>query len=212
MSETTAGIDKLIARIRTDAVEHGQNERERIVAGAADEAAKIIAKAQDEAAAIVSNAHEEARTTRAQMDAELRMAARDFAAGLSQRLRSQVIDPAIRAEVKAQLADAAVLAKVVGDAVSALATGGDVEVVVGEAESALLAGAAWKRITERAKGQLELKSEAGLAGFRLQLNDEHVVWDFSDGAVAAELARLVSPALRKHFAASTDSSASTGAN
>ena len=212
MSETTAGIDKLIARIRADAVEYGQGEREKIIAAAHKEAAAITAKAENEGSAVVTRAHEEARKLNEQMQAELRLAARDFTTGLSQRLRAQVIDPAIRDEVKAQLADAAVLAKVIGDAVGALATDGDVEVVVGEAQTELLAGAAWQRITEQATNTLQLTGEAGLAGFRLQCNDQHVVWDFSDAAVAAELARFVSPALRKHFADTTTAQTATNSS
>lgn len=199
MSDTTAGIDKLIARIRRDAVEEGNDARARIVQDARAEAQKITNAARDEAEAIVERARDEARELRKRMNAELRMTARDFVTGLGQRLRDHVIEPAVREEVAAKLADPGALAAVIGHAVGALATREGAEVIVGEEQVELLGGAVWQRIEAAAAGDLHLRGEHGITGFKLVLKGQHIVWDFTDETIASELTRFVAPALREHF-------------
>ena len=200
MSETTAGVAELIARIENDGVDVGNAERSRIIAAANEQAAKIVAAAHAEAAAIVKAARVDADATRAQLAAELRMAARDFAMSLGQRLREQVIDVAVRDEVAARFEDPKVLENVIAEVVATLAPGSDAEITVSEEVRDVIAGAAWQRIVARAGTSIELRGERRLSGFRLKLRDAHVVWDFTDAAVAAELSAFVAPTLRAYFA------------
>ena len=198
MSDTTAGIDSLIARIRKDAVEAGQGEREQILADARKEADRLLASARADAQKTRENAEDSARSARRQLDAELRMAARDFVTALSQKLREQVIDPAIEADTAAQLHDPNVLGAAITSAVAGLAKGKPAEVIVSSDSARLLQGAAWQRITAQAQDGLTLRGDGG-GGFKLVFDGEHIVWDFSDEAVGAELARLVAPSMRAHF-------------
>ncbi len=200
MAETTAGIAELIARIKTDGVQAGQQERERIVAAATQEADAIVAKARNEAELIVRRARSEAETIRAQLKAELGMATRDFSMALGQQLREQVIDAAVREDVAFRLKDPKVLEQVIGEVVGTLAADREVEVVVSEEMREVLVGAAWARIAARARGGIELRGERRLSGFRLVMRGEHIVWDFSDQAIGAELATFVAPQLRQFFA------------
>jgi len=199
MSEITAGIDKLIAQIRADGVQAAQTEGERILATAEADAKKIVAAAKEKAAGIVQTANKDATRTREHMDVELRMAARDFILALGQRLRDQVINTAIEEETRARLDNPEVLERVISEVVSTISHTGDAEIIVSDEMRDVIAASAWKRIVERAKGELQLRGELRLSGFRLKLQDQHIVWDFSDRAVASELSRLVAPQLYKHF-------------
>lgn len=202
MSEATSGIASLISRIKQDGVQAGEAERQARVEAARKEAADIVAAAQKQAAAIVATAEAEATKRRAQLDAELRMAARDFVFRFQERLSSQVITPQADAAAAAAVGDGAgvvaLVLQLLGDQTSG-------KVTIDPSLRARLVAALGAKVSATAGAEgIEIVDEAGLGGFRLTRKGEHFVWDVSREAVARELARLVEPGLRGALSLSAD--------
>ncbi len=202
MSEATSGIASLISRIKQDGVQAGEAERQARVEAARKEAAEIVAAAQKQAAAIVATAEAEATKRRAQLDAELRMAARDFVFRFQERLSSQVITPQADAAAAAAVGDGAgvvaLVLQLLGDQTSG-------KVTIDPSLRARLVAALGAKVSATAGAEgIEIVDEAGLGGFRLTRKGEHFVWDVSREAVARELARLVEPGLRGALSLSAD--------
>lgn len=198
MTEMTSGIGDLLQRLRKDGVEAGETERRRILQDAQDQASAVVAEAQARAKEIIAAADAEVKAKRTQLNAELTMAARDFALRFSERIKKQAIAPLVRSRVGDALNDADVLK----EALIALLrerTGGAKVTVSPETRSKLEG----YFLTELARmmegGKLEIVSEEGLTGFRLQRAGETFTWDVTGEAVAQELAALVDPVLRKHL-------------
>lgn len=196
MNETASGLANLIARIKADGVEAGETERQARVEAASREAERLLAKARAEADKIVAAANAEAERRRHQLDAELRMAARDFLFRLQERLSAQVIAPATRALAERALADdaavAALIVTLLGDRVQGS------QLTTDSAQRAALEAAVMRQISASAgDAGITITDESGLGGFRLVRAGEHFAWDVSQDAVARELARLVEPSLRR---------------
>lgn len=195
MNEAASGIANLIAKIKADGVEAGESERRVRVDAATREAEQVLAKARAEAERITAAAQADAERRRRQLDAELRMAARDFVFRLQERLSSQVLGPATSELAAQALSDdnavAGLIVELLGDRVSGSS------LTVDSARRQALEAAILRRIGAKAIGAgLEITDEAGLGGFRLVRQGEHFSWDVSQDAVARELGRLVEPGLR----------------
>jgi len=191
MTEASSGVASLIARIKQDGIQAAETERTARLGAARQEADDIIAAARRQAEAIVAEAHDAAARRRTQLDAELRMAARDFLFAFQERLSAQVIRPTADAAAAAALSDPSALASLVLAVVQGAFAGSTVgvEPQLREAFAAAIAAKA------SAQG-LEIVDDAGVGGFKLRVAGEHFVWDVSREAVARELARLVEPSLR----------------
>src|SRR5690606_33409650 len=92
-----------------DGVEAGETERRRILQDAQDQASAVVAEAQARAKEIIAAADAEVKAKRTQLNAELTMAARDFALRFSERIKKQAIAPLVRSRVGDALNDADVL-------------------------------------------------------------------------------------------------------
>lgn len=194
MNEAASGIANLIARIKTDGVEAGETERKARIAAAQAEAEQILATARTEAERIRAAAQADAERRSRQLDAELRMAARDFVFRLQERLSAQVLGPATSELAARALSDDQALAGLI---VSLLRDASGGTLVVDPTRRATLEATLLTALGRRAQsGGLEIRDEAGLGGFRLVRKGEHFAWDVSQEAVARELARLVEPGLR----------------
>ena len=195
MKQAASGISDLIARIKADGIQAGEEERKERVEAASREAVKIVADARAEADRIVAAANAEADRRRHQLDAELRMAARDFVLRLQERLSAQVLRPAVSEAARGALADDRAVTALILDLLRERAGGARLTLDAARRpalEAAILAGVA-ARVGD---GGLEITDEAGLGGFRLTRDGENFVWDASADAVARELASLVEPSLR----------------
>lgn len=198
MTEMTSGIGDLLQRLRKDGVEAGETEKRRILQDAEDQAKAVVAEAQARAKEIVAAAEGEVEAKRKQLDAELSMAARDFALRFAERIRKQAVTPLVNDRVGGALSDANVLK----EALTALLrdkTGG-AKVAVSPETRSKLEGYFQNELARMLEGgKLEIVSEEGLTGFRLQRDGETFTWDVTGEAVAQELAALVDPALRKYL-------------
>ena len=195
MTQATSGIASLIEKIKQDGVEAGEKARAERIQNAEQEAASILAKARADAQKIREDAEKSAAQRRTQLEAELRMAARDFGFRLQERLRKQVIDPAAEKAANEAMTDAATVTGLVQQLVQGWGAAGGRVVVAPELREALTA-ALGARIGEAGAGGIEIVDEAGLKGFRLLKDGEHFAWDVSAEAVSRELASLVEPGLR----------------
>lgn len=195
MSEVASGVANLIARIKAEGVEAGENERQARIDAATREAEAVLARARAEAEAILAAARSEAEQRRRQLDAELRMAARDFVFRLQERLSAQVLAPVTTAVVGQALGDDDALAGLIVELLRDRVGGGALTLDAARREA--IEAALLRRVGARAGDTgLEITDEAGLGGFRLVRRGEHFAWDVSQDAVARELARLVEPGLR----------------
>lgn len=195
MKQAASGISDLIARIKADGIQAGEDERKERIEAASREAAKIVADARAEAERIVGAANAEAERRRHQLDAELRMAARDFVLRLQERLSAQVLRPVTADLARAALADDGAVTALILDLLRERAGGARLTLDADRRaalEAAVIAGFAGRL----GDGGLEITDEAGLGGFRLARDGENFVWDASADAVARELASLVEPSLR----------------
>ncbi len=198
MTEMTSGIGDLLQRLRQDGVEAGEAEKQRLLRDAEEQAAALLADAKAKAKEIVAAADAEAVAKRKQLDAELGMAARDFALRFAERVKSQAIEPLVRAQVDAGLDDPNLLKEVLSGLIREKA--GDASVAVSpEMQQKLSAYFERELARQLVDGQLEIKLETGLTGFRLQRKGESFSWDVTGEAVADELSQLVEPSLRKYF-------------
>lgn len=201
MSQTTSGIAELIGRLKKDGVDAGESEKRRLLSDAEQKAAAIVADAKGKADQLLANAKVERDRLKAQLDAELTMAARDFVLRFSDRIKGQVVQPVVDDAVQGALSDSGFLKSTLKELVLRYAaTGADVELTVSPETRKQLEGF----FTSELKGALggrevSLVDENGLVGFRLVKKGDSFAWDFSKEAVARELVQLVDPALRGYF-------------
>lgn len=194
MTQVSSGIAEFITRIKLDGVEEGEREREKIIAAAREEAASLLKAAQADADKMRADAEEAAELRKSQLNAELRMAARDFIFRFQSQLTSQSIQPAVASSVKTAAADSGLIAKLLGDLLVAWGSGtGSVTAHIRPEDRAALEAALAQRITA---GELTLLDEPGHGGFRLVRDGDHFSWDFTVEAMARELSSLVEPGLR----------------
>jgi V/A-type H+-transporting ATPase subunit E len=198
MIETTSGIGDLLQRLRKDGVEAGQAEKQRILRDAEEQAAVVLAEAKKRAQEIVAAAEADAVAKHKQLDAELTLAARDFALRFAERVKKQTVEPLVKARVEQVLADGDALKQIIV-ALLRDGTGGASITVSPETKSALEAYFAQELARKIEGGQVEIVSESGVTGFRLQRKGDSFTWDVTGEAVAAEVAALVEPSLRKYL-------------
>lgn len=198
MTEMTSGIGDLLQRLRKDGVEAGETEKQRIVAEAEAKAKAIVAEAEGKAQSIVAAAEAKAEETRQRMDADLAMAARDFTFRFVERVKKQVLEPLIKEKSAEALADPQVLKAALTALISERAQGAQVTVSP-ETHAKLESYFKGELGQMLSNGGLEIRSEDGLSGFRLQRSGESFTWDVTGEAVAKELAALVEPSLKKYL-------------
>lgn len=199
MSEIQGGVGDLITRLRRDGVEAAEAEKARLTEQARADAQALVDQARAEARQIVEAAEAEADARRHKLDAELRLAARDFVADLRQRLSREIIGPSIAERAGQALGDVTFLQDILKDLLAGQLEAGDaaVEVTVAPELRTGLEAFFAKALAEQVDaGKIVFHDEAGLSGFRLTRRGASFVWDASEEAVAAAIARLVDPRLR----------------
>lgn len=215
MSAIENGVDQLIGRIRVEAMQKVELERERIIAEAKREAEALIAQAKEDALRLSEAAKEEIKRERETLKVELELAARDFCVSLHERLRTQMFFPLMKETVRATVKEPDFLKEVLMRLINTFVTENpcNLDVLVPKELKTTLAAFFASTIFEALEQNcdIRLKDEDGLEGFVLIRRGEHFVWDFRVDTIALELMRLVEPSLRKYFLASSHKSASNSA-
>lgn len=207
------GVDQLIERVRAEALQGAQNDRDRIIDEATKIAASLIAKAKEEAQCLVEQAQQEALKEKEAMTVELELAARDFCITLHERLRSQMFFPLMKENVRATAKEPDFLKEVLTRLITSYVKENpcNLDVLVPKELKTTLAAFFASGIFESLEknSDIRLQDEEGLEGFVLIRRGEHFVWDFRVDTIASELMRLVEPTLRKYFMASSHKNANS---
>ncbi len=198
MTDMTSGIGDLLQRLRTDGVEAGEAEKQRIVREAEAKADAVLADAERRAKEIIAAAEAQAEARRKQLDTELNMAARDFTLRFAERVKRQKLEPLVTAKVADALGSADVLKEILVELIRSKV--GSATVTLSPETRSKLEGYFQNELARLLEGEpLEIINENGLGGFRLQRHGESFTWDVTGEAVANELSLLVAPALRKYL-------------
>jgi V/A-type H+-transporting ATPase subunit E len=194
------GVQDLIERLRSEAVEGGRAEANRLVAEAQTRAEQILAEAQAEAERVL----EEARKTQAKLESATRealaLAVRDAKLKLRQELMA-AFDRKLAELVRQALKPAPFLEQVILQIAGELGRNlsqGSVTIWLpsGENASATLAQLALGVTKEMLSEGLEIKIGAGFAaGIRIELGEE-VMIDLSDQALTCFLSAHLRPKFR----------------
>jgi V/A-type H+-transporting ATPase subunit E len=197
-----SGIAELIGRLKKDGVDAGESEKQRIIEEAQAKAEEILAEAKRGAEDLLSGAKTERDKLAKQLDGELRMAARDFAMRLSDRVKAQVIHPAVEGATKDALNDEDFLKACLPEVCAAVAKSGEgVELVVSpETKDKLEAFFTGELKRSLGGGEVTVRDEQGMVGFSVKPSGESFTWDFTLESMTRELGSLVDPALRTYFA------------
>jgi len=203
MPELTSGINKLIDRIKSEGIQAGEAEQERLVTAASQEAERILADAHRKAETLLADAQQKASELRQRTDADLRLAVRDFVAAFQERIRSHLIKPVISEQTAKTLEDPTFLSSTLEAICKGYVQsgGGGIEATVSEKVADALGAYFSRAIGEKLEGVSELRliEQKGLTGFRLRREAEGFTWDFTLDAIVSELAELVDPALKPYF-------------
>lgn len=188
-------LENLIEKVRTDAVDQGQQEADQIIANANAEAEKIIADAKSEAARIVDEGRKEADQLQANAEQALRQAARDAELLLKERL-SELFDRVFKRQVGAAMTPET-LSGIIQQLVTDWAEKGEVEVAVSEEDKEGLEALLFAGLHEDLKESVTIRvSNAITKGFRFELQGGSMYYDFTDETIAETLRAFVNPGLQ----------------
>ncbi|WP_170759135.1 hypothetical protein [Ruegeria lacuscaerulensis] len=208
------GVDELIDKLRNDGVAAGQTDAEKLRADARAEAAKILADAKREADEYQKKARSESDSYRAAGEEALNTAMRDavltMKAGLTDRFREDVerlvtkemADPDLLKqmilEVVGRAADEARLdGKVQVILPAKVATQEDIKQNADDIQSGKLTKYVLGLTAEMLQEQVELHaSDDTQSGICVRAEDQGVVLDLTDKAVASLLMQHLQPRFR----------------
>lgn len=202
MAELTKGIHDLIERIKEDGIHSGEEARDEIVKNAREEAERLIADAHEEAEAIRKAAKDEAQGLHIRTEAALKLAGKEFLTTFRHDLRRRHVRPLITDNLAALLADEAFLGTAVTQLFRDYVAGGGRHITVvvkPEMKQRLSAWFAAQLEDLLASEAIDVETESGLEGFRMQRDEEGFFWDFTLEAVAEALRDLIDPALKPYL-------------
>jgi len=195
-------VESFVDALRTDGVEAGRQEAERIRNEAQQEADRIRSEAQQQAERIVQEAEQQREKTLERTQTDLELAARDIVARLRDTL-NQALQRVLSREVAKQLDDSELLKKLIKDiahqyAAADAACVDTIEFNVSEAERKQLtdwAIATFHKADEPREISMELHGSLKTAGFEYKTARGAV--EVTPDAVVQVLAEIVTPELRK---------------
>lgn len=200
-----SGVDQLIKKVRTEALDKVAEERERVLKATEEKAQAIIAQAKKEASDIINDAKAFSDRERTKLRSELELAARDFSISLCERLKEQMFFPAIKKGVRATLKEPDFLKEVLKRLVVEFIKDNpsSLDVLVPKELKTTLSAFFASAIFDDLDGESDIRlvDEEGIEGFALIKRGEHYVWDFRTETISRELIRLIEPSLRKYFVA-----------
>jgi V/A-type H+-transporting ATPase subunit E len=213
-AKVSSGVQALIQQLRKEGVEKGRSEAARIVEEAQSRAEWILRQAQDEADQILHSARKEAEKLRRSGEEALSVAARDAVLSLKSQLSSRFAGE-VRRLVGEQMKRAEILEKLIlevaGRVGEEAAGGRRMEVllptsVIGleelsrkpeELEKGILTHFVTLISRDMLREGVSLgMGEDGQGGLRLRLEEEGIILDMTDRAVAEVLLEHLQPRFR----------------
>lgn len=208
------GVDALIDKLRNDGVAAGQADAEKLRAVAKAEAAKILADAKREADAYEKKARSESDNYRSAGEEALNTAMRDavltMKAGLTDRFREDVERLVTKEMAEPDLLKQMIL-EVVGRAAEGANLNGELHVILpakvatqqeikqnaDDIQSGRLTKFVLGLTADMLREQVELHASDDMQdGIRVRADDQGVVLDLTDKAVAALLMEHLQPRFR----------------
>lgn len=188
-------LENLIEKIRKEAIERGRAEAETIIEKARGEAAAMVKNAEKQAAKIVGDAETRSAKTQENTQHALQQAARDIELALKERI-GVLFDRVFKRKVADTLSPE-FLEKLILDLVKTWAEKGAVNVVVNPDIQSKLETLLFSHLKDELKKGVTLTAGPGMTkGFRLEMKDGSVYYDFSDETIADVLKEFVNPSLR----------------
>jgi V/A-type H+-transporting ATPase subunit E len=194
-------IEAFVETLKSEGVDAGKKEAQKIEAQAQEQADQIVAQAKAKADVILSEAEAEAGKVKSRMDSSLELATRDALLALKEKL-SQLLTALLAREVDKALSSEDTLASVLREVIPAYAKA--------DAKASVSAGIA---VPEKLKGKLlestlkdlvktlknqgiqaEVKNSLAQAGFEYKIEGSTV--EVSTDSVTALLADMIDPELR----------------
>lgn len=207
MHQQDGSLDKLIDRIKNEALEKAQAEAQALLIEAEHKAQAIIEQASMTAKALLDESRTDLVKERLMMHTELELAARDFSLKFAERLTEQLLFPIIKQQVRATLKEPRFLTEVLQKIMTTLAVENpcSVDILIPKEQKTTLAAFFAAAVFDALDKKIDwrLIDEDGLEGFVLIRRDEHYVWDFRTETISRELVRLIEPSLRKYFSPNT---------
>jgi V/A-type H+-transporting ATPase subunit E len=208
-------LQALLEKINEEGLKKADAEREAIVAKANKEATRIVEEAAAERKRMLEEARREAETLRVKGEESLRQAARDLLLSLreqlEQRLKAVAADTVREALTPDQVAG--ILKDMVGSFLSDAGDDSGAEVQVGAEQEEQIRNHLMSHLADDLRSRVELTPVRGISGgFRIQVNGEDVVYDFSDDALAEALTAFVNPRLAEILAGDVDGSEAESAD
>lgn len=195
-------VESFVDALRTDGVEAGRQEADRIRQEAQQEADRIRSEAEQQAQRIVTEAEQQSEKTLERTRTDLELAARDIVARLRDTL-NQALERVLSREVAKQLGDADLLKKLIQDIAHQYAAADSacvdtIEFNVSESERKQLTD--WAIATFHKPGgdreiSMELHGSLKTAGFEYKTAGGTI--EVTPDAVVQVLAEIVTPELRK---------------
>ena len=189
-------LEKLIEKIKKEAVDEARKEADAILDEAKKGAASLRKKAEKEAEDAIRDAEKKIEQFQKNSQLALQQASRDSMLLLKERITS-LFDGVFKREVSASLTPA-FLKTLIEEIVGSWSKDRDVEVQVGEKDREKLEHALFEGLKKDMKEGITLKPSGDLTGgFRIGLKGEDVYYDFTDESIAEMLRSFLNPKLNE---------------
>lgn len=194
-------IEAFVETLKSEGVDAGKKEAQKIEAQAKEQADQIVAQAKAQADVILSEAETEAGKIKSRMDSSLELATRDALLALKEKL-SQLLNALLAREVDKALASEDTLASVLREVIPAYAktdakASVSAEIAVPKTLKGKLLESTLKDLVKALKNQgiqAEVKNSLAQAGFEYKIEGSTV--EVSTDSVTGLLADMIDPELR----------------
>ena len=194
-------IEAFVETLKSEGVDAGKKEAQKIEAQAKEQADQIVAQAKAQADVILSEAETEAGKIKSRMDSSLELATRDALLALKEKL-SQLLNALLAREVDKALSSEDTLASVLREVIPAYAktdakASVSAEIAVPKTLKGKLLESTLKDLVKALKNQgiqAEVKNSLAQAGFEYKIEGSTV--EVSTDSVTALLAEMIDPELR----------------
>ncbi len=212
--KTTSGVQELISRLKDEGVQAGRQKAEQIIKEAREKAAKIVAEAREEADKLRRHAHTKNEAEKLNAQESLKVAVRDTEIELQVGLK-KAFESHVKRLVSREVQDEEFLRQLL----LCIVTAGAKEIPERECIEVLLSENVLKTtdkgtaVTEEGKARLRnfvfrgtsdmlregvtLKASSEVSGgITVKLENQDVVFDFSDNALSALILKHLLPRYR----------------
>lgn len=202
MNTNRVGLDQLIEKVKKEVQEEAVAKSDLLIKEAQSTAELIIENAKKQADSLIKEAQHFALQQKNNLSNELELASRDFYLKLNERLKTQLLFPVIKEQVRKTLKEPEFLKTVLKDLIiNFVSSSNSIDVLVSKemksSLSAYFACATFDHID--AVSKVTLIDEEGIEGFVIIKKQDHCIWDFRAETIALELSRLLEKDLRKYF-------------